>query len=392
MPEAVEAIRAQRPDLVFLDVQMPGMNGFEVLETVGAEAMPAVVFVTAYDEFALDAFEVAAVDYLLKPFTEERLRKALARALAATARREAGRESLAGCSASGSAAGAAPLERLLVREGERMFFVPAAEIVRLSAEGNYVRIHTPSGSHELRETLARLESRLDGRRFVRVHRSEIVNLDFVGEIQRHFHGDLIAVLKNGDAVRVSRRYAARLLEPAEPLVVPCGRVAAWRAASSTSSATKRSAAAPPCQSVRVTSRTGWSGISARSRAIRSRSDALAGERGNEPDPDAARGVGQQQRDARDVDGRGRPQPPLLEVVVEQPAAAAPRREAQHRLAREPLVERSRAARTVAASATGTAARRESARRAPAARRPPTRSRGPPLRARAGAGPPRSGRS
>ena len=196
-PEAVEAIRAQRPDVVFLDVQMPGMSGFEVIETIGVEAMPAVVFVTAYDEFALEAFEVAAVDYLLKPFTEERLHKALTRALAGRALREAGPHTL---------------ERLLVREGERMFFVPATEIVRLSAEGNYVRVHTRTGSHELRETLARLEARLDARRFVRVHRSEILNLDFVGEIQRHFHGDLIAVLKNGDAVRVSRRYAARLLE------------------------------------------------------------------------------------------------------------------------------------------------------------------------------------
>ena len=212
-PEAVLAIRALRPDLVFLDVQMPGMNGFEVIEAIGVDAMPAVVFVTAYDEFALDAFEVAAADYLLKPFTDERLRKAVARGLDAQAWREAGRASLARLVGEGLGSGARSLERLLVREGGRMFFVPVTEIVRLSAEGNYVRIHTVSRSHELRETLARLEQRLDGRRFVRVHRSEIVNLDFVGEIQRHFHGDLIAVLKNGDAVRVSRRYAARLLEP-----------------------------------------------------------------------------------------------------------------------------------------------------------------------------------
>lgn len=212
---AVEAIRAQCPDIVFLDVQMPGMNGFEVIEAVGVEAMPAVVFVTAYDEFALDAFEIAAVDYLLKPYTAERLRKALRRALDGKALREAGHPSLARLLGEGLGRGPGSLERLLVREGERMFFVPAAEIVRLSAEGNYVRIHTRTGSHGLRETLAHLESRLDGRRFVRVHRSEIVNLDFVGEIQKHFHGDLIAVLKNGDAVRVSRRYAARLLDPAD---------------------------------------------------------------------------------------------------------------------------------------------------------------------------------
>jgi two-component system, LytTR family, response regulator len=211
-PEAVLAIRAQRPDVVFLDVQMPGMNGFEVIEALGVEATPAVVFVTAYDEFALAAFEVAAVDYLLKPFTAERLRKALARALDTTALREAGREPLARLVGEGLGRGPRSLERLLLREGERMLLVPVAEIVRLSAEGNYVRVHTVSRSHELRETLAHLEERLD-RRFVRVHRSEIVNLDFVGEIQKHAHGDLIAVLRNGDAVRVSRRYAGRLRAP-----------------------------------------------------------------------------------------------------------------------------------------------------------------------------------
>ncbi len=210
-PEAVEAIRARRPDLVFLDIQMPGMNGFEVLEAVGAEAMPVVVFVTAYDEFALEAFEVAAVDYLLKPFTADRLRKALARAIEATSRREVGRESLERLLRELLGHGSRTPERLLVREGERMLFVPVRTIVRLSAEGNYVRVRTASGSHELRETLASLESRLDGDRFVRVHRSEIVNLDHVAEIERLFHGDLTVVLTNGDRVRVSRRYADRLL-------------------------------------------------------------------------------------------------------------------------------------------------------------------------------------
>ncbi len=209
-PDAVEENRARRPDLVFLDVQMPGMNGFEVLEAVGPERMPAVVFVTAYDEFALDAFEVAAVDYLLKPYTRERLRKALARALQATGSRE-GREPLARLLQGLLAEKSRPLERLLVREGERMLFVPVRTIVRLSAEGNYVRVRTASGSHELRETLASLESRLDGARFVRVHRSEIVNLDQVAEIERLAHGDLSVALRNGDRVRVSRRYADRLL-------------------------------------------------------------------------------------------------------------------------------------------------------------------------------------
>jgi two-component system LytT family response regulator len=210
-PEAVDAIRALRPDLVFLDIQMPGMNGFEVIEAIGADAMPAVVFVTAYDEFALDAFEVAAVDYLLKPFTAERFEKALARALAAGAQRQTGREPVARLLHELLVRERRPPERLLVRDGERMLFVPTAEIVRLAADGNYVRIHTTSGRRELRETLAALEERLDAARFVRVHRSEILNLDFVAEIQKHVHGDLIAVLRNGEAVRVSRRFAAKLL-------------------------------------------------------------------------------------------------------------------------------------------------------------------------------------
>jgi two-component system LytT family response regulator len=214
-PEAVGAIRALRPDLVFLDVQMPGMNGFEVIEAIGVEAMPVVVFVTAYDEFALAAFDVAAADYLLKPFTEERFARALVRALATRERRQGGRDALERLLRQRLGRPSRPLERLLVREGERLFFVPTGEILRLSAEGNYVRVRTAAGSHELRETLSGLAARLDHERFVRVHRSEIVNRDFVAEIQRHQHGDLIAVLRNGEAVRVSRRYAARLLGPSE---------------------------------------------------------------------------------------------------------------------------------------------------------------------------------
>ena len=194
--DAVDGIHHNHLDILFLAIHMQQISGLEFAKVVPKNVK--IVFTTAFKEYAIEAYKVNAFDYLLKPFTEERLHKALTRALAGKALREAGPHTL---------------ERLLVREGERMFFVPAAEIVRLSAEGNYVRVHTRMGSHELRETLARLEARLDARRFVRVHRSEILNLDFVGEIQRHFHGDLIAVLKNGDAVRVSRRYAARLLEP-----------------------------------------------------------------------------------------------------------------------------------------------------------------------------------
>ena len=208
--EAVDAIRSLHPDLVFLDVQMPGMTGFEVIEAVGADAMPAVVFVTAYDEFALDAFDVQAVDYLLKPFRQDRFERAWQRALERIERRSGNREELARLLERVRPASAF-LQRMVVREADRLFFVPVAQIVRLSAEGNYVRIHTTAGAHTIRETLARLETRLDPNGFARIHRSEIVNIDFVKQIRPWFHGDYVVVMKNGEERRLSRRYQDRLL-------------------------------------------------------------------------------------------------------------------------------------------------------------------------------------
>lgn len=207
--EAVERIGSLAPDLVFLDVAMPGLSGLEVVEAVGPAAMPPVVFVTAFDEYAVRAFELEALDYLLKPYDAERFRKAMERV----------RRRL-----SAPPAGAAALERLVaalrprehlarfvVREGEKVLLVPAREVIRLEAEGNYVRLHTAAASHLVRDTLARLEERLDPRRFARVHRSEIVAVDAVRELLPWSHGDLVAVLRNGAQVRVSRRYQERLL-------------------------------------------------------------------------------------------------------------------------------------------------------------------------------------
>lgn len=210
-PEAVEAIRRLKPDIVFLDVQMPGLGGFQVLEEIGVDEAPAVVFVTAFDEFAVDAFEVEAVDYLLKPFHADRFRKALARVRDRLSRPEAARDALERVLRAVRPEDRRPLERLLVREGERMFFVPLREVVRLTAEGNYVRVITAKGSHLVRETLAGLEARLDPARFARVHRSEVVAVEAVAEIQPLFHGDYEVVLRNGDRVRMSRRYKDRLL-------------------------------------------------------------------------------------------------------------------------------------------------------------------------------------
>jgi two-component system, LytTR family, response regulator len=195
--EVVDAVGTLKPDLVVLDIQMPGMTGFEAIEAIGADAMPAVVFATAYDEFALRAFDVHAVDYLLKPFTRERFDRAFERALE--------RQPIAPLIA------ALPLHRVVVRERDRLFFVPIEEVVHLSAEGNYVRVHTAAGSHLIRGTLADLEARLDPRRFARIHRSGIVNIEAIKEVRAHFHGDYIVTLKTGGTLRLSRRYQSRLL-------------------------------------------------------------------------------------------------------------------------------------------------------------------------------------
>jgi two-component system LytT family response regulator len=202
--EVVDAVRSLEPQLVVLDIQMPGMTGFEAIEEIGVDHMPAVIFATAYDEFALRAFDVHAVDYLLKPFSRERFDRAFERATG----HDKGR--IAGMLA--SLPSATPhLERIVVRKGERLFFVAARDILHLSAEGNYVRVHTADGAHLIRGTLADLEARLDPNRFARIHRSGLVNIDAIQEVRTHLHGDYLVVLRNGEIVRLSRRYRERLL-------------------------------------------------------------------------------------------------------------------------------------------------------------------------------------
>jgi two-component system LytT family response regulator len=207
---AVAAIRSLAPDLVFLDIQMPGMSGFEVIEEIGCERMPAVVFVTAYDEFALEAFAVEAVDYLLKPFGEARFQRALERSRKLIATRAGSAEQLARLLAS-VRPGQRHLQRVVVKKADRLFFVPVGDVIRFSAEGNYVLVHTAAGSHLIRDTLSRLETRLDPERFARIHRSEIVSIDRIKEILPWFHGDHVVVLQNGERRRLSRRFQDRLL-------------------------------------------------------------------------------------------------------------------------------------------------------------------------------------
>jgi two-component system LytT family response regulator len=213
--QAINAIQAQHPDLVFLDVQMPACDGFGVIESVGADRMPAVVFVTAYDEYALKAFEVHAIDYLLKPFGRDRFQRTLQHARASLERRRAGdlgRRLLALVNDIKTEPGPARLDRLVVKSGGRVFFLRTDEIDWIEAAGNYVRLHLGEESHLFRETMNRMESRLDSRRFVRIHRSRIVNTERVKELQPWFNGEHVVVLQNGTRLTLSRGYREKLQE------------------------------------------------------------------------------------------------------------------------------------------------------------------------------------
>jgi two-component system, LytTR family, response regulator len=208
--EAVEAVEKLNPDLVFLDVQMPGLDGFGVLAELARDRLPAVVFVTAFDEYALRAFEVNAVDYLLKPFDLERFQTALQRARLRL--RQHGAEELdrrLRALLSEVRPRAAPLQRLLVPAGEKQIVLDVSRIDWLEAEQNYVRLHVGSSSYLIRATLAGLEERLDPARFIRIHRSRIVNVEQVREIHPWSHGDQLVVLQDGTELLMSRRYRDR---------------------------------------------------------------------------------------------------------------------------------------------------------------------------------------
>jgi two-component system LytT family response regulator len=206
--EALAAIRAERPDLVFLDVQMPELDGLSALAALAPEERPpAVVFVTAYDAYALRAFDLHAVDYLLKPFDEQRFRTALARArgrLGGGGRLDARLAAL--LAELRPQPGPEPADRLVVRTAGRVVLVPAAEIDWIEAADNYVRVHAAGQRHVLRETIKGLEAQLDPRRFVRIHRSAIVNLDRVRELRALPSGDFAVLLSTGAKLTLSRTY------------------------------------------------------------------------------------------------------------------------------------------------------------------------------------------
>jgi two-component system LytT family response regulator len=207
--ETVELVRATQPALLFLDIHMPEMDGFEAIRDLsndGAHPVPRIIFTTAYDKYAVRAFELHAVDYLLKPYTRERFQEALARA------RELIREPN-GNEGARTARPSSKLERLVFKSGGRIVFLPLDELHVVYAEQNYVRLATVDGTHMLRETMSSFESRLDPRIFVRIHRSTIVNLRHVKEIRTDATpGEYSVRMLNGTRLPVSRGYRSRLTE------------------------------------------------------------------------------------------------------------------------------------------------------------------------------------
>lgn len=214
---ALQAICDDAPDLLFLDVQMPEMDGFALLRALDPADLPVVVFVTAYDQYALRAFEVHALDYVLKPFTDERFGEALARAKEQVRQGQLGaigRRVLAlleGLGRPSPTLGEGQyLKRLVIKSGGRVTILAARDIDWIEADGDYVKIHAGRAWHLLRETMKRLELQFDPARFVRVHRSTIVNVERIKELQPYFRGEYVVVLHDGTKLKLSRGYKERL--------------------------------------------------------------------------------------------------------------------------------------------------------------------------------------
>ena len=208
--EAIKAINTHSPDLIFLDIQMPELDGFDVLQHVGPEHIHAIIFVTAFDQYALKAFEVHALDYLLKPFDDERFANALRRAKMQIEAREIDRLSkrLIALLEERESNRKTPqdkyLTRVMIKASGRMVLVKVEEIDFIEADGNYAKLHVGRKSHLLREKMNDLEGQLDPEKFVRIHRSTIVNVDRIKEMHPHFNGDYIVVLGDGRRLRLSR--------------------------------------------------------------------------------------------------------------------------------------------------------------------------------------------
>lgn len=210
--DTVALVQKEKPDLLFLDVQMPELTGIEVCSTLAANSvpLPVVIFVTAYDEYALKAFEVRAVDYLLKPFDRSRFRKALDHAKEQIRRTGSNSDPRLTALLEDLRAGSRPPDRLVFRQNGRVIFIATDTLDYAEADGNYVQLHAGTEKHYVRETLASLEAQLPAHRFMRISRSLLVNLDRIKELQPLFYGDYVVILRDGARLNMSRNYRARL--------------------------------------------------------------------------------------------------------------------------------------------------------------------------------------
>jgi two-component system LytT family response regulator len=209
--EAVAALRRERLDLVFLDVRMPELDGFQVLDALGGAHVPAIIFVTAFEDYAIRAFDVSALDYLLKPFDRARFEKTLARFEEQFERGRAGiSEDLRRFLTSLGAGTEAYASRFPIKSAGDIYFVRAEEIDWIDAAGNYTALHVAGRKHLIRETMKSIEAKLDPRKFVRVHRSAIINIDRLRKLQPYFHGEYVVTLQDGTTLTSSRGYSDRL--------------------------------------------------------------------------------------------------------------------------------------------------------------------------------------
>ncbi len=211
--EAVVAIVSEQPDLVFLDIQMPELDGFEVISALEGESLPAIVFVTAYDEYAIKAFEVDAIDYLLKPVQPERFEQALSRAISRIQNpsiKDTDRELQAFVSRLRVERGL--LKRFVVRSGSRIRFVRVKDVDWIGVTSNYIRLHVNGETHLVRQTLKSVEGQLDPDVFVRVHRSIVINVDRIETVEPYFHGEYVVMMQDGTKLTTSRSYSERLRE------------------------------------------------------------------------------------------------------------------------------------------------------------------------------------
>jgi two-component system LytT family response regulator len=206
---AVENYSEFSPDIIFLDIQMPRLDGFEVLEQIGSDNLPVIIFATAYDEYAIKAFEVSAIDYLLKPFDFDRFNKAFQHALEQLSLKKNLRENISRLLKKRNIDKKYD-NKILVNSGRKFFFVEVKDITYISSYEKYVLLHTEDGKYLLRETMQNMEEKLDKEKFARIHRSYIVNIEIIKEMQPVTHGDYIVLLTTGEKLNMSRRYRGNL--------------------------------------------------------------------------------------------------------------------------------------------------------------------------------------